>query len=70
MLYADDADIGSMSAEGLAKMMTVIVTVFGAAGLTVSKQKTETMLRAPNQAPRIRWSSKQREKGIDGRYSF
>ena len=39
------------SAEGLAKMMTVIVTVFEAAGLTVS-EKTETMLlRTPDQEP-------------------
>ena len=44
MLYADDAGIVSKSAEGPAKMMTVIVTVFEAAGLTVSDQKTETML--------------------------
>ena len=35
MLYADDAGIVSKSAEDLAKMMTVIVTVFEAAGLTV-----------------------------------
>ena len=41
------------SAEGLAKMMTVIVTVFEAAGLTVSAKKTETMmLRTPDQALR------------------
>ena len=41
------------SAEGLAKMMTIIiVTVFGAAGLTVSEIETETMLlRTPNQGP-------------------
>ena len=51
MLYADDAGIVSKSADGLAKMMTVIVTVFEAAGLTVS-EKTETMLlRTPDQAP-------------------
>ena len=38
------------SAEGLAKMMTVIVTVFEAAGLTVSEKKTEKMLLGtPNQ---------------------
>ena len=36
MLYANDAGIASKSPEGLAKMMTVIVTVFEAAGLTVS----------------------------------
>ena len=40
MLYADDAGIVSKSAEGLAKVMTVIVTVFEAAGLTVSEKKT------------------------------
>ena len=52
MLYADDAGIVSKSPEGLAKMMTVIVTVFEAAGLTVSEKKTETMMvRTPNQAP-------------------
>ena len=44
MLYADDAGIVSRSAEGLAKIMTVIATVFEAAGLTVSESKTETML--------------------------
>ena len=44
MLYADDAGIVSKSAEGLAKMMTVIVTVSEAAGLTVSEKKTETKL--------------------------
>ncbi|MEP5351923.1 MAG: reverse transcriptase domain-containing protein, partial [Luteolibacter sp.] len=50
MLYADDAGIVSKSAEGLAKMMTVIVTVFEAAGLTVSEKKTETMLlQTPDQ---------------------
>ena len=38
------------SAEGLAKIMTVIVTVFEAAGLTVSEKKTETMpLRTADQ---------------------
>ena len=44
MLYDDDAGIVSKSAEGLAKIMTVIVTVFEAAGPTVSQKKTETML--------------------------
>ena len=39
MLYADDAGIVCKSAEGLANMMTVFVTVFEAAGLTVSKRK-------------------------------
>ena len=52
MLYADDAGIVPKSAEGLARMMTVIVTVFEAADLTVSEKKTETMLlRTPDLAP-------------------
>ena len=42
MLYANDAGIVSKSVEGLAKM-TVIVTVFEVAGLTVSEKKTDTM---------------------------
>ena len=41
------------STEGPAKMMAVIVTVFGAAGLTVYEKETETMLLwTTNQAPR------------------
>ena len=43
MFYADDAGIVSNLAEGLAKMMTVIPSVFEAAGLTVSENKTDTM---------------------------
>ena len=43
MLY-DDEGIVSKSAEELAKIMTIIVTVFEAAGLTVSEKNTETML--------------------------
>ena len=39
----------SKSMEGLATMMTVIVTSFEAAGLTVSEKKTETMLLTLNQ---------------------
>ena len=51
MLYADDEGIVCKSTEGLAKMMTVIVTVFEAADLTVSEKKIETMLlRTPDQA--------------------
>ena len=50
MLCADDAGIMSKSAEGHAKMMTVIVIVFEAAGLTVSENKTEIiLLRTLNQ---------------------
>ena len=45
MLYADDTGIVSRSPAGLlARMMTVIVEVFGAFGLTVSEKKTETLL--------------------------
>ena len=44
MLYTDDAGIMCQSAEGLAKMMVVIMTVFEAAGFTVPEKKTETML--------------------------
>ena len=40
------------SAEGLAKMMALIVTVFEAEGLTVSEIKTKAMpLGTSNQAP-------------------
>ena len=52
MLYADDARIASKSAESLAKMMTVIVTVLEAAGVKVSEKKAEIMrLPTPDQAP-------------------
>ena len=52
MLYVNDAGIQSKSAEGLAKVMTVTIAVFEAAGLTVSEKETETMLlRTSNQAP-------------------
>ena len=44
MLYADDAGVVSRSADGLARMMTIIVQVFGEFGLTVSEKKTETLL--------------------------
>ena len=44
MLYADHAGIVSRSPAGLARMMTVIVEVFGAFGLTVSEKETETLL--------------------------
>ena len=51
MLCADDAGIVSRSPAGLARMMSVIVEVFGAFGLTVSEKKTETLLmRAPEKA--------------------
>ena len=44
MLYADDAGVVSRSAEGLARMMTVIVEVLGEFGLTVSEKKTATLV--------------------------
>ena len=51
MLYADDAGIVSRSPTGLARMMTVIVEVFGAFGLIVSEKKPETLLmRTPEKA--------------------
>ena len=50
LLSAVEAGIVPRSAEGLAKMMTVIVAVFEATGLTVSETKTETtFLRTPGQ---------------------
>ena len=53
MLHADDGGIVSESAESFAKTMTVVVTVFEAAGLTTSEKKTETMLLlTPDQASR------------------
>ena len=51
MLYADDAGIVSRSPVELARMMTVVVEVFGAFGLTVSEKKTDTLLmRVPEKA--------------------
>ena len=44
MLYADDAGVVSKSAEGLARMMTIIVEVSREFGLTVSERKTETLV--------------------------
>ena len=53
MLYADDAGVVSRSREGLTRMMTTIVEVFGKFGLTVSEKKTETLLmRAPEKQPK------------------
>ena len=51
MLYADDAGIVSRSPAELARMMTLIVEVTGAFDLTMSENKTETLLiRAPEKA--------------------
>ena len=47
------AGVVSRSQEGLARMMTTIVEVFGEFGLTVSEKKTETLLmRAPEKQPK------------------
>ncbi|CAB1108585.1 unnamed protein product [Ectocarpus sp. CCAP 1310/34] len=51
MLYADDAGVVSRSAEGLARMMTIIVEVFGEFGLTLSEKKTETLLMRAKDKP-------------------
>ncbi|CAB1117850.1 unnamed protein product [Ectocarpus sp. CCAP 1310/34] len=51
MLCADDAGIDSRSAEGLARMMTIIVEVFREFGLTVSEKKTETLLMRAKDKP-------------------
>ena len=53
MLYADSAGVVSRSQEGLTRMMTIIVEVFGGFGQTVSEKKTETlMMRAPEKQPK------------------
>eukprot|EP00752_Nemacystus_decipiens_P010711 g9538.t3 len=45
MLYADDAGVVSKSAEGLGRMMTIIIVeVFREFGLTVSETKTLTLV--------------------------
>ncbi|CAB1120646.1 unnamed protein product [Ectocarpus sp. CCAP 1310/34] len=51
MLHAHDAGVVSRSAEGLARMMTIIVEVFGEFGLTVSEKKTETLLMPAKDKP-------------------
>ena len=43
MLYADDVEAVSQPPEKLRKMMGVIVVVYAAFGLTVSKAETEIM---------------------------
>ena len=52
-LYADDARTVSKSAKGIAKMMTVTVTVFEATGLTVSEQYIDGHHAATNTGPDI-----------------
>ena len=70
MMYADDTGVVYKSAKGLAKVMTVIVTFFEAADLTVSKKKTENILHRTGHLRPHRSSSKQRDRGIDRRCSF
>ena len=72
MLYADDAGVVSQSAEGLAKMMTVIVTVSEAAGLTVSEKKRRQCCcgHPTRQSGPHRSSSNQRARSICRRCSF
>lgn len=62
VLYADDAGVVSNSSEGLAKMMTVIVTLFEAAGLAVSGKKTEVMLLQTRGLPCIPGSTAVRHR--------
>ena len=51
MLYADDAGVVSKSANGLARMMTIIVEVFREFGLMVSEKKTETLVMRVKENP-------------------
>ena len=44
MPYADDASVVSRSAKELARMITVVVEVLAEFCLTVSEEKTETLL--------------------------
>ena len=53
MLYADDAAIVSRSPASLAKMMTAVVEVCGAYGLTVAERKTEAMVMRPQEVLEI-----------------
>ena len=47
MLYADNAAIVYRSPASLPKMMTGVVEVWGAYGLTLAEKKTETMVMRP-----------------------
>lgn len=51
MLYADDAGVVSKPADGLARMMTIVVEVFREFGLTVSERKTETLVMRVKEKP-------------------
>ena len=52
MLSADDAGVVSRSQEGLTRMMTIIVEVLGAFGLTVSEKAETFLMRAPEKQPK------------------
>ena len=67
MMCADDAGIVSKSTEGIAKIMTVIVTVLEAAGLAVSETERRPYSGGHRiKHPRLhRSSSKQRDRGKD-----
>ena len=54
MLYADDAGVVSRYREGLTRIMTTIVEVFGAFGLTVSEKKAETLFCGRRRNSRIK----------------
>ncbi|CAB1119068.1 unnamed protein product [Ectocarpus sp. CCAP 1310/34] len=52
ILCAEDAGFESRSVVGLARMMTIIVEVFGAFGLTMSEKKKKTLLmKVPEKKP-------------------
>ena len=72
MLYVDDAGIVSKSVEGLAKMMAVIVTVFEAAGLTVSEIRRRPCCcgRRTRYSGPPRSSSRQQAQGVHRQRSF
>ena len=65
VLYADDAGIVSKSAEGLAKMMAVIVTVFEAAGLTVYEKKTKNNAAADTEPCTSDSTARHRSSGTE-----
>ena len=47
MLYADDAGVVSRPAEGLARMMTVVVELFAEFGLMVSEKTVTLVMKVP-----------------------
>ena len=63
MLYADDAGIVSKSAEGLAKMMTVILTAFEAAGVTRVRKENGDDAAADTQPGNPDFTARRRSSG-------